>query len=86
MTSVTKECLHRLVDELPEGEAAVAAVRVLTHLRAHGSDPVLRALVSAPSDDEPESDEEREAVAEGMAALVRGEVVPDSDLERELGW
>lgn len=81
-----KERLHQLVDELPEGRVALAAERALTHLRQLGEDPVLRALMNAPYDDELESDEERAAVAEGLAALERGDVVPDEELRRELGW
>ncbi len=80
-----KERLHQLVEELPEGQATTAAERVLLHLGQLGDDPVLDALMNAPLDDEPETDEERALVAEGMVALRRGDVVSDQELRRELG-
>jgi hypothetical protein len=45
-----RDSLHRLIDELPESELA-AAERFLHYLRAT-ADPVLRALLEAPPDDE----------------------------------
>lgn len=72
----TKERLHQLVDELPERELSEAE-RLLNSLRI--DDPVLRALDTAPYDDEPETDEERAAVAEAREALARGDVVADED-------
>ena len=80
-----KERLHELVEELPEGQATEAAERALSHLKKASEDRVLRALLNAPPDDEPETDEERALVAEGRAALERGEVVTDEELRRELG-
>jgi hypothetical protein len=67
-----RDTLHRLVDEFPESELAVAE-RFLNYLRAT-ADPVLRALLEAPLDDEPETDEERRAVHEAREELARGEV------------
>ena len=81
----TKEHLHQLVHELPEGVATTAAEGILAHLRIMGEDSVLRALVNAPLDDEPETVAERAAVAEGLEALARGDVVSDEELRRELG-
>lgn len=73
----TKEALHRLIDELPDEQAE----RLL-----HGiSDPVLRARAYAPDDDEPETAEEAEAVAEGLADLEHGDVVTTEQLRRSLG-
>ena len=80
-----KERLHELVDELPEGAPTAAAERVLAHLGRLQDDPVLSALMDAPVDDELESDEEKAAVAEGMAALASGDVVFDEELRSELG-
>ena len=79
-----KERLHQLVDTLPESEELTAA-RILEALAAT-ADPVRRALQNAPPEDEPESEEERQAVAAARAALARGDIVRDEDLERELGW
>ena len=49
----TKEDLRRLLHQLPESEL-VAARRFLECLRDTG-DPVLRAFLEAPEDDEPET-------------------------------
>ena len=79
----TRDMLHRLIDELPESELA-AAERFLYYLRAT-TDPVLRALLEAPPDDEPETEEERRAVQEAREELARGEVWTLEDVRRELG-
>lgn len=80
----TREELHRLIDELPEGEWHAAA-RFLAYLRDIGSDPFLRALMAAPEDDEPEMPEEEAAMAAARAAVAHGEIVSDEELRRELG-
>ena len=74
-----KDELHELVDQLDED----AAREALAYLRTLSLPAFLR---DAPSDDEPETDEERAAVAEAREALKRGDVVRGEDLERELGW
>lgn len=79
-----KEQLHQLIDELPE-QQLIDAQFILEALRAHGDDPLARALLLAPIDHEPETEEERLAVQEGRDALARGDVVRDEDLDRELG-
>ena len=79
----TKEELHRLVEELPKNELP-AARRYLEYLRNMG-DPLLRALMEAPLDDELETDAERAAVQEAWEAITRGEVVSDEELRIELG-
>jgi hypothetical protein len=81
MTS--KEELHRLVDELPETEG-YAAKRFLEYLRNMG-DPVLRAMLEAPEDDEPETEEERAAVAEAYEDFKAGRMVSHQELKREFG-
>ena len=78
-----KEELHRLVDELPENESH-AAKRFLEYLRNMG-DPVLRAMLEAPEDDEPETEEERAAVAEAQEDFKAGRVVSHQELKREFG-
>ena len=79
----TRDALHRLIDELPESELT-AAERFLNYLRAT-ADPVLRALLEAPLDDEPETDGERRAVQEAHEELARGEVRTLEEVRRELG-
>lgn len=61
-----------------------AAGRYLVFL-VTDADPLLRTLLNAPIDDEPETEEERAAVAEALAELERGEIVTDEELRRELG-
>ncbi len=78
-----KEELRRLVDELPESELFVAK-RFLEYLRNMG-DPVFRAMLEAPEDDEPETEEERAAVAEAQEDFKAGRVVSHQELKREFG-
>jgi hypothetical protein len=69
---MTRADLHRLVDELPDESVDAAMI-----LLARAKDPVLAALEAAPFDDEPETEEERCAVAEARAERKRGiEPVP----------
>ena len=78
-----RDRLYRLIDALPESEL-VAAERFLHYLRAT-ADPVLRALLEAPPDDEPETEAERRAVQEAREELARGEVRTLEEVRRELG-
>lgn len=78
----TREELHRLVDEIPETETG-SARRFLEFLRS-SSDPVLRSFMEAPEDDEPESEEERLAVAEAYEDIAHGRVVTAEEIEKEL--
>lgn len=80
---VTKEELHRLVDELPQGELG-AARRYLEYLRNMG-DPALRALMQAPLDDEPQEDWERSAVTEAYADIAADRITGHDDVRREFG-
>jgi hypothetical protein len=59
---------------MPESEL-VAAERFLAHLRDM-ADCVRRALPTAPWDDEPETEEERQAVQEAREELARGQGSP----------
>lgn len=77
---VTKAELHALVEALAD-DVTDEAARRLEELR----DPVLHALLVAPDDDEPETSEERAAIAEGRKALRVGKVVDSNTLARRLG-
>ena len=77
----TRDDLHRLISDLPDSE-----LETVRGFIARRIDPVERALMDAPLDDEPETDEERAAVAEAQEAYARGDVIADEDLDRELGW
>jgi hypothetical protein len=47
-------------------------------------DPVLMSLASAPEDDEPETEEERRAVAEAMKEVEAGLSIPHEEARRQL--
>ncbi len=83
MEAKAKERLYRLVDQIPDGEVH-AAERYLEYLAKQG-DLLVRALLSAPASDEPLSDEDRKALAEGRRALDESDVVTDEELRAELG-
>jgi len=75
--------LHRLVDSLPEDDLTTAG-RLLAGL-AVTADPVERALLLAPPDDEPDTDDEDGGLTEARRELARDEGVSTDELERELG-
>ena len=78
---ITKEHLHRLVEELPESEWTEAA-RLLATLRR--DDQVLQAIRNAPYDDEPETAEEAAAVQAGRDDVAAGRVVSHAEAQRRL--
>lgn len=82
--SMERESLHRLIDELPEGELN-AARRYLEFIREKGTDSVRWALDHAPVDDEPERDEERQGVQEAEEDIRSGRTMSTDELKRELG-
>lgn len=69
----TKEELYKLVSELPDSELD-AARRYLEYL-SNPNDPVLRALVETPEDDEPLSKDEEQAINEAKEDLKKGRFV-----------
>ncbi|MBI3964491.1 MAG: hypothetical protein HY329_02560 [Chloroflexi bacterium] len=76
----TRADLYRLIDDLPDDQLEEARLRL--------DDLTAGKLVTwdkAPIDDEPETDAERAAVAEGRAALARGDVFPLEEARRRLG-
>ncbi|MBA2278151.1 MAG: hypothetical protein H0W06_10350 [Chloroflexia bacterium] len=78
----TRDRIHQLVDEVPEGDLATVAL-LLTERHAT-ADPFLRALANAPEDDESLTPEEQDAVQEGLDAIARGEVISASELRRTI--
>ncbi|HKG04520.1 MAG TPA: hypothetical protein VKB03_15180 [Conexibacter sp.] len=75
-----KERLHHAVEAMTDEEAR-AALRTLADA---SGDPVAWMLDHAPLDDEPETDEERQAVAEARADRERGiKPVPLEDVLAE---
>lgn len=81
---ITKENLYRLIDQLPNSELD-AARRYLEYLR-DTSDPVLRAFLNAPEDDEETTDEDMQAIEEAMEDVRSGDVVPLDEVKRDLGY
>ena len=79
----TKEKVHRVIDELPESELHTA-LRFLEYLRDVRGDPLLRALMEAPEDDEPLTPEEAQGVDEAWQEYLRGEAVSAEEAKREL--
>ena len=77
-----KDELHRLVDELPRKELH-GAKRFLEYLRNMG-DPLLRALMEAPEDDEPTTPEEDEGADEAWQEYLRGEGINMEEAKRDL--
>lgn len=72
-----KEELRSAVDQLSEEEAAL-------WLLAWQGDQLAWKLLHAPLDDEPETDEEREAADRGRRALAEGRVKTSEQVRREL--
>jgi hypothetical protein len=77
-----REHAHELIDRLPE-----AQVSALVGLLETIVDPVAAALRNAPDDDEPETEEEKQAVAEARGWLARrgGKGIPHDEAMRRLG-
>jgi len=71
---------HALLDLLPAEQ--VAAIRGLLETML---DPLDRKLAAAPIDDEPETEEERRAVAEAMDSLRRKGGVPMDEVLADFG-
>jgi hypothetical protein len=73
---------HELIDRLPETQLS-ALVGLLETI----VDPVGVALRNAPVDDEPETEEEKQGVAEARAWLRRrgGRGIPHAEAMRRLG-
>ena len=78
-----KQKLHALIEELPPREL-IAAERYLTYLRLVAQDPVLRAMVNAPLDDEPLSEDDRAALAEARGEVAAGRLLPHEQARRRL--
>jgi hypothetical protein len=78
----TKDTLRHLIDTLPD-TALDEAECYLTALQT--DDPVLRAALLAPYDDEPETEEERAAVDEALEDVREGRMVSMQEIEREFG-
>ena len=80
--NTTRQHAHELIDRLPETQLS-ALVRLLETIL----DPVAAALRNAPIDDEPETEEERQAVVEARDWLKKkgGKGISHNEAMRRLG-
>lgn len=78
-----RERLHRLVDNLHEGE--LETVETFVDFVHERGDPVLRKLMNAPYDDEPITPEEEDAVREALEDVAAGRVHSLEEIKQELG-
>jgi len=78
-----REHAHELIERLAASQVA-AVVGLLQAML----DPVSRAIANAPIDDEPETEEERRAVAESKAWFERngGRGIPHEEVLADLGF
>ncbi len=77
----TREELHNLVDQLPEGTLDAAHQALIESLAEH--DPVFKSMLKAPEDNEPTTPEEDQSAEEGWQGYLRGEYMPAEEAERE---
>ncbi|MSQ14004.1 MAG: hypothetical protein EXR47_07750 [Dehalococcoidia bacterium] len=82
LQDVRKE-VRKLVDKLPVSELEHAR-RYLEFLSIQ-PDPVRQAILNAPLDDEPVSEEDRVALRRARKAVKSGRVVTNETLKYELG-
>jgi hypothetical protein len=78
----SRQQAHELIDRIAPSQVSAIVGLLETML-----DPVSRAIANAPFDDEPESEDERCAVAESKAWLAEhpGQGIPHSELLAEFG-
>ncbi len=83
---MTRDAIRQLVDDLDERDLPTAE-RLLCALRdtSDANHRLLRNLANAPLDDEPETEEERAAVAEARQELLEGRGIPHEEAIRRLG-
>ncbi len=81
--NMEREEMHRLIEQLPESEIK-PALRYLRYLRELGEDELLKKLMSAPIDDEPETEEELNGLRQARRELGSGDILSTEELKREL--
>ncbi|MSQ13217.1 MAG: hypothetical protein EXR47_03570 [Dehalococcoidia bacterium] len=80
-----REWLRGLVGKLPPGELEHAQRYLEFMVATTTDDPVLRSVLLAPEDDEPETPAERAAVKRGKADIKAGRFYTLEEVKRELG-
>lgn len=76
-----KQQAHELLDRLAPDQLAA----VVNLLQVMTLDPVARAIANAPIDDEPESEQERQAVAEADEWLKQNRPIPFEEVLADFG-
>jgi hypothetical protein len=82
-TAEARTKLHDLIESLPSDDVPTA-LRVLEALNS-SSDSIPLAFRDIPFDDEPETEEERAAVAEARREIEEGKGIPHDEAMRRLG-
>jgi len=82
-TAEARTKLHDLIESLPSDDIPTA-LRVLEALNST-SDSIPLALRDVPFDDEPETEEERAAVAEARREIEEGKGIRHDEVMRRLG-
>ena len=82
-TAEARTKLHDLIESLPSDDVPTA-LRVLEALNST-ADSLPLALRDIPFDDEPETEEERAAVAEARREIEEGKGIPHDEAMRRLG-
>lgn len=78
-----RESLHRIVDDLQE-EDLLTARRLLEKLRAT-ADPLLKTLLSAPTDEEPDDDDFDGGLSEARREAQDARTTTHEDVKHQLG-
>jgi hypothetical protein len=78
--TATRADLHRLLDAIPDGQLAAAAAALEPLV-----DPLTRALLRAPEDDEPLTDEERALIEKARAEAEVTGYIPHAEVKRRHG-
>ena len=81
LVGMTRDSLHALVDRIPEAEL-LAARRFLEYLTVS---PALRAMQTAPLDDEEVTTGDAQAIARAQADIEAGRVSSHEDVLEEFG-
>lgn len=76
----TRQQVHKLIDQL-----APAQLTALETILQSMVDPLSRKLALAPMDDEPFTDEDRQAVAEADEWLKHNQAIPHEEVLAEFG-
>ena len=81
MAQASKQHAHELIDRMAPRQVS-AVVNLLETMLETELDPVSHAIANAPIDDEPETEDERQAVAASKAWMEQhpGEGIPHEDI------